>query len=137
VHAQRYLYLPYQLARLPLDLVGSKVMHRLPEGAPPRVLFERALDMVDRVAARVLEDEPSPPSPAQQPPAHDTTEDTADDVRAEARAAREESKKAKQHADARSNKNLKTIRQNVARTEAVVEAREHQAEAAGEDAPIR
>ena len=138
MHAQRYLYLPYQLARRPLDLVDEKLMHRLPEGTPPRVLFDRVLETVDRIATRILTEQAhaslsvpdrqqsAAPSSAERAATHDT----ADDARAEARAARVESMKAKQHTDTRSNKNLKTIRQSVARTEAVVEAREHQAEAA-------
>lgn len=46
--------LPYEIARLPLTLVDSKLADRLPETSGPRVTLDRAIGSADKVAGSVL-----------------------------------------------------------------------------------
>ena len=142
--------LPYQFARTPLVIFDLKVMHRLPSDSPGRVAFDRGFGTLDVLVGRFANNtnlveqgterigragrgsRPEPPpaedqapeAPAEQPP----EEERPATVQAPARQARARATKAKQHADARGNRSVKSIRQGLARTEAVAEAREHRAE---------
>ena len=145
--------LPYQFARTPLVIFDLKVMHRLPSDSPGRVAFDRGFGTLDVLVGRFANntnlveqgterigragrgsrpepppaptaDDQAPAAPAEQVP----EEERPATVQAPARQARARATKAKQHADARGNRSVKSIRQGLARTEAVAEAREHQAE---------
>lgn len=133
--------LPYQFARTPLVIFDLKVMHRLPSDSPGRAAFDRGFGTLDVLVGRLAnntnlveqgterigragrDSRPEPP-PAEQP----SEEERPATVQPPARQARARATKAKQHADARGNRSVKSIRQGLARTEAVAEAREHQAE---------
>ncbi len=146
--AERYLYLPYRLARLPLEVVDSLVIRRLPAGSRPRTWFDRAIGTTDLLASWLLHDSElqaaaaarlrPPPTTTAEP---DETEPEAAvvepeppaqpaEVSAAARRDRAADAAAKQHDATRANQNLSTIRQQVAAAAAVAEAREHAAEAA-------
>ena len=45
--------LPYEIARLPLALVDSRLSDRLPETSTPRVTLDRALGSADKIAGRL------------------------------------------------------------------------------------
>jgi len=145
--------LPYQFARTPLVIFDLKVMHRLPSDSSGRAAFDRGFGALDVLVGRFANntnlveqgterigragrgsrpepppaptaEEQAPEAPAEQAP----EEERPATVQAPARQARARATKAKQHADARGNRSVKSIRQGLARTEAVAEAREHQAE---------
>jgi outer membrane biosynthesis protein TonB len=177
VTAAKYFSMPYRMARIPLGVLDSTVVQRLPERFPPRMMFNALVGTADLVAGRVLHDpdlqsaamdrlhgssvdrssepdgfadaapehprpqqsrpqqsrpqQPRPqPAPSPEPPA----EPQPAEVRQAARQARAADTKAKQRAATRANKNLATIRQQVAETEAIAEAREHIAEQGTETA---
>jgi hypothetical protein len=46
--------LPYEIARLPLTLVDSKLADRLPETSAPRVTLDRAIGSADKLVGAVL-----------------------------------------------------------------------------------
>jgi len=50
--------LPYEIARLPLTLVDSKLAYRLPETSGPRLTLDRAIGSADKVAGTALGDDP-------------------------------------------------------------------------------
>jgi hypothetical protein len=151
MHARGLLTLPYRVARTPLDLLDAPVLNRLlPRDSRPRLVFDRTVGTVDELAGRLLHDggirergrarieRASGPGRAAppQPPAEVTRDPAKRRTRAkatpEARTARARATKAKQHDDGRANHTVDTIRQNLRETEAIAEAREHQA---GEPAP--
>lgn len=45
--------IPYEIARLPLALVDSKLSDKLPETSTPRVTLDRALGSADKIAGRL------------------------------------------------------------------------------------
>ncbi len=49
-----FLTLPYELARLPLVVVGDSVSERLPETSVARVTLDRAIGSADKLAGTVL-----------------------------------------------------------------------------------
>lgn len=50
------LRLPYALVRFPLRVIEQQLVSRLPKQAPPRLVYERALGMLDEVAGQLLGD---------------------------------------------------------------------------------
>jgi hypothetical protein len=129
----RYLEAPYRLARLPLATVDA----RLPHQSPVRAVTATALSLSDRIAAQLLgvdvvtpdmtASPASPAAPATETPVGAAPADRAQrpsDVEEEREADLEAARKRMEHTATRANKNLSTIRRDVARTEAVVDARE-------------
>jgi hypothetical protein len=167
--------LPYRLVRTPLAIVDFKLVHRLPEDSRPRLVIERAIGSVDRLAGRLLHDDSlarigtdrianadkldtalgleadaaerrraasetalTAAQEASQKRAQAADRKTAAAAeaaeterkakQAAAAKARAQATKAKQQVATRANQKLSTIAQGLKQTEAVAEAREHQAE---------
>jgi hypothetical protein len=49
--------IPYVLVRVPLAVLDSKVMNRLPDDSPSRGIFDRQVHSLDRLMRRILEAE--------------------------------------------------------------------------------
>jgi hypothetical protein len=47
--------IPYVLVRVPLAVLDSKVVHRLPDDSPSRLIFDRQVGSLDRLMRRMLE----------------------------------------------------------------------------------
>lgn len=130
----RYLYVPYQLVRQPLAAVDRHALSKLPAGNLVRSTYRDALGMADRVMALVL-NEPglatatatttrrsAPAETGQQekqtPPPADDTPSVAEKQRRRAFAKKEEQV-------ARANHSPAAMKRDLARMQAVVDAREH------------
>lgn len=130
-----------------LDLIAGRLLHddglklQGTERMDRAGKLARALDLEQDAAARrrnareaerAAEDEAAAKrEQAQQRAAdslHEAAETEAREKREAAKTARAEASKGKQHASARANQKLSTIQQNLEQTEAITEAREHQAE---------
>lgn len=148
--AHNIITIPYQVARTPLALFDVKVVHRLPPDSPGRQVFDRAFGSLDLLVGQVLRDDSlkrqgaerlgrsdqATTDAAMERAAEEAREAAEEEVarkQAEASKARAGAVKAKQRRAARGNQKLSTIRQELEVTDAIAEAREHQAEERAEE----
>ncbi|HEY2297053.1 MAG TPA: hypothetical protein VGH43_04955 [Jatrophihabitans sp.] len=122
---KRYVGGPYRVFRHSLATVDA----RLPERSLLRAVTGTALAVTDRLGPLVQPTvEPGAPGPSESSietdgPGSAGADDP--DVAREREADLAESRKHRQQGAARANKNLDTISQDVARSEAISDAREH------------
>jgi hypothetical protein len=126
------LYLPYQLVRQPFVAVDRYAVSRLSPDNPVRGAYEGALGLADAMMARVLDElrpggTGAPPEPAQPQSAH--PEPASEPAAEPVSAADEQRREAFAHkADdaVRGNHSPAAMQRDLARMQAVVEARESQ-----------